>query len=174
MIRGTHVLDSDDGHCDTVTLSHDDRFRRRMAMTGDAGTRFLLDLPKAAELGAGQGIALEDGRVIGVRAADEDLMEARALDPHHLIRTAWHVGNRHLPCAIHADRLVLRWDHVIAHMLEGLGCTVTRLRGPFTPEGGAYGEGRTQGHDHGHHHGHGHDHHHDHGHPHQHPHDHDH
>lgn len=148
MIRATRILPNDKGHIDTITLGYDDRYRRRMAMTGDGGTVFVLDLAEASELTAGQGLRLEDGRIIGVRAADEDLLVARAEDPHHLIRTAWHVGNRHLPCQILADRLVLRWDHVIAAMLEGLGCAVTRTQGPFTPEGGAYGHGRTHGHSH--------------------------
>ena len=36
--------------------------------------------------------------------------------------------------------------------------TVTDVVEPFTPEGGAYGEGRTMGHSHGPGHGHDHDH----------------
>lgn len=148
MIRATEILPSDDGFCETITLAYDDRYRRRMAMVGDAGTAFVLDLAQAAELAAGQGLRLDDGRIVGVRAADEDLMVAQAKDMQHLIRTAWHVGNRHLPCQILADRLVLRWDHVIAEMLKGLGCDVSRKHGPFTPEGGAYGHGRTHGHSH--------------------------
>lgn len=158
MIRAVEVLAADAGHADTITLSHDDRFRRRMAMTSDGGLRFLLDLPQAVELAQGQGLRLEDGRIIGIRAAEEPLMEVRADDPRLLMRSAWHIGNRHLPCAIHADRLLLRWDHVIAAMLEGLGCRVARVSAPFRPEGGAYGHGRTHGHDHGHSHGHDHDH----------------
>jgi urease accessory protein len=48
-------------------------------------------------------------------------------------------------------------------MLRQLGATVTEAVEPFTPEGGAYGHGRTMGHDHGP--GHGHDHPHPHPHP---------
>ncbi len=156
MIRAIEVLAADAGHDDTITLGYDDRFRRRMAMTSDGGLAFLLDLPQAVELAEGQGLRLEDGRIIGIRAAAEPLMEVRAPDPRLLMRSAWHVGNRHLPCAIHPDRLLLRWDHVIADMLEGLGCRVTRVSAPFQPEGGAYGQGRTHGHDHAHTHSHDH------------------
>ena len=172
MIRAIEVLAADAGHADTITLGYDDRFRRRMAMTSDRGLAFLLDLPQAVELAEGQGLRLEDGRIIGVRAAAEPLMEVRADDPRLLMRSAWHVGNRHLPCAIDPGRLLLRWDHVIADMLEGLGCRVTRVDAPFQPEGGAYGghgtleAGHHHGHSHGHHPGRGHDpaHKHDHGH----------
>ena len=65
-----------------------------------------------------------------------------------ITRLAWHLGNRHTPCQIEADRLVIRADHVLADMLRGLGATVTPAEAPFTPEGGAYGMGRTMGHAH--------------------------
>lgn len=149
MIRATQVVtEPGDGADDSVTLDYDGRFRRRIALTTDRGLTFLLDLAQTTDLQDGQGLLLEDGRIITVRAADEDLMTVQARDPQHLVRTAWHVGNRHLPCRIAADHLILRWDHVIAEMLEGLGCTVTRTRAPFLPEGGAYGMGRTHSHAH--------------------------
>ncbi len=148
MIRATSIIHKHDAPADTVTLSYDDRHRRRMVMRGDNGLEFLLDLPEAVQLCEGNDLLLSDGRHVRVRAASEDIMQVIARDPLHLMRTAWHIGNRHLPCEIHADRLVLRFDHVIADMLEKLGCEVKRLEAPFNPEGGAYGHGRTHGHSH--------------------------
>ncbi len=157
MIRATSIEHLSSSPADTVTLSFDDRFRRRIVMRTDRGFEFLLDLTSATQLREGDDLVLEDGRHIRVRAADEDLMLARTNDAIHLIRTAWHVGNRHLPCEIHETSLVLRWDHVIADMLQVLGCTVERHHAPFNPEGGAYGPGRTHGHGHDHEQGHDHD-----------------
>ncbi len=148
MTRATSITHVHTTPVDTVTLIYDDRHRRRMAMVADGGLELLLDLPEATELRDGDDLLLDDGRHVRVRAAAEDIMQATCKDPKHMTRTAWHVGNRHLPCEIHDDKLVLRWDHVIADMLEKLGCTVTRLNAPFNPEGGAYGHGRTHGHDH--------------------------
>ena len=148
MIRATSITYSNDAPADCVTLCFEDRHRRRKAMVGDGGLEFLLDLPEAVELRDGDDLLLDDGRHVRVRAAPEALMQTTCTDQAHLVRTAWHVGNRHLPCEIHGDRLILRDDHVIAEMLEKLGCRVTRITAPFNPEGGAYGHGRTQGHDH--------------------------
>lgn len=148
MIRATSLTHNHDAPRDTVTLAYDDRHRRRMAMTGDQGTAFLLDLPEPTELHHGDRLLLDTGESIEVRAAPEALMEARPNDPTRLPRIAWHVGNRHLPCQILADRLILRRDHVIADMLRQLDCTVTEITAPFTPEGGAYGHGRTHSHAH--------------------------
>jgi urease accessory protein len=177
MIRATQVKPHHrwtDAPADTVVLDFDNRHRRRMAMTGTRGLEFLLDLEHATALRGGDALVLEDGRLIEVVAAAEPLLEIRGSDPHHLIRVAWHLGNRHLPTQIMPKALRIRRDHVIEAMVKGLGARVIEIEAPFDPEGGAY-EGAGHGHAHagdGHHHHTGHDHAHDHAH--DHPHDHDH
>jgi len=149
---------------DTVHVDFDDRFRRRKVYLTEGGGSFLLDLAEAQVMRDGDGLALESGGFIRVRAAAEDLIEVRAETPARLIRLAWHLGNRHLPTQLLDDRLLIRHDHVIIRMLEGLGATLEKVRAPFDPEGGAYGEhNRLLSHPHGHgHHHHGHEHDHDH------------
>ena len=65
---------------DTVVLDYDERYRRRVAMTGVRGLEFLLDLPEAVMLRAGDGLKLDDGRIVEVVAAPEPLAEIRAAD----------------------------------------------------------------------------------------------
>lgn len=148
---------------DTVTLSYDDRFLRRKRLVGDGGLTFLLDLSKTTSLNAGDALMLADGRMITVRAAREPLLEVTGAN---LQRLAWHIGNRHTPCQIEGARLLIQRDHVIRDMLGRIGATLREVEEPFTPEGGAYGHGRTHGHDHGASHGGGQAH--DHGHAHSH------
>jgi urease accessory protein len=145
---------------DTVVLDFDDRHRRRMTMTGTRGLAFLLDLEQAVALRGGDALVLEDGRLVEVVAAPEPLIEIKGADPHHLIRLAWHLGNRHLPTQVMPKALRIRRDHVIETMVRRLGARVVEIEAPFDPEGGAY----AGGHDHGHE-AHTHDHaHHDHAH----------
>ncbi|MCI5076305.1 urease accessory protein UreE [Oricola sp.] len=154
----------------TITLDETARHRRRMKMVSDNGIEFLLDLAEARLLRHGDGLMLDDGRVIEVMAAPEALCIVRGRDARHLLALAWQIGNRHLPAQIFADHILIRRDHVIRDMLEGLGASVTETEAAFDPEGGAYGDAHgAHGHDH-HHHGHGHTHgdhdHADHGHDH--------
>ncbi len=142
----------------TVTLDFDARFRRRMLLTTDTGQEILLDLPKPVAMGGGDGLRLSDGGWLRVEAAPETLVEVRAGSSHALLKLAWHLGNRHLPAEILQDTILIRPDHVIEAMLEGLGASLRRVERPFQPEGGAYGDPATPG---GHHHHRGHDHHHD-------------
>ena len=145
----------------TITLDETARHRRRTAMNSDNGIAFLLDLPEARLLRHGDGLVLDDGRVIEVKAEPEALYEVRAADARHLLALAWQIGNRHLAAQIEAERILIRRDHVIREMLEGLGATVAEIMAPFDPEGGAYGGAHAghHHHDHGHDHGHGHHHH---------------
>ena len=126
---------------DSVVLDFDERYRRRFVMTGVSGLAFLLDLPETAMLRGGDGLRLEDGRIVEVVAAPEPLAEIRATDAAALTRVAWHIGNRHLPAAISAERLLIRRDHVIEEMVRGLGGCVRHVTEPFEPEGGAYSHG---------------------------------
>ena len=166
---------------DSVVLDFDERYRRRFVMTGVGGLAFLLDLPEAAMLRGGDGLKLEDGRIVEVVAAPEPLAEIRAADPLGLMRVAWHLGNRHLPTELMPKALRIRRDAVIEDMAKGLGARVIALEAPFNPEGGAYVKAEQAAHDDGHdHHDYDHDHgqsHHDHdrySHGHDQRHDHDH
>ncbi|MFZ0766685.1 MAG: urease accessory protein UreE, partial [Bradyrhizobium sp.] len=124
MIRATKVSKLQrwsEPPADTVVLDFDDRHRRRMAMTGTRGLEFLLDLEHAVALRGGDALVLEDGRLVEVVAAPEPLLEIRCNDPQHLVRVAWHLGNRHLPTQITGRALRIRRDHVIEGMVKGLG-----------------------------------------------------
>ena len=144
MIRATQVRANhrwSEAPADTVVLDFDDRHRRRMAMTGTRGLEFLLDLENATVLRGGDALVLDDNRLIEVVAAPEPLIEIRGADPHHLVRIAWHLGNRHLPTQIMPKGLRIRRDHVIEAMVKGLGARVIEIEAPFDPEGGAYAGG---------------------------------
>lgn len=148
------VTQNASGAEDTIHLTYDARLLRRKRLTSDGGEPFLVDLPQTTSVNAGDAFTLENGAKIAVAAADEPLMRVTG----DIVRLAWHVGNRHAPCAIEDDALVLQREKVMRAMLEQLGGVVTDIDGPFTPEGGAYGHGRTMGHDHSHSHDHSHDH----------------
>jgi urease accessory protein len=133
---------------DRVTLDYDGRHRRRIVLTGASGAEYLLDLAEATHLKDGDGLQLPGGGVLAVVAKSEPLLEIRGRTPETLIRLAWHIGNRHLAAQVFADRILIRRDHVIAHMLEHQGAVVTEVEAPFDPEGGAYHDHGGRGHAH--------------------------
>ncbi|MGE0339719.1 MAG: urease accessory protein UreE [Xanthobacteraceae bacterium] len=168
MIRATEVLPN--GHwdraseTDTIELPHDGRHRRRIAMRGEKDTVFLLDLAEAAMLRDGDGLKLQDGRVVRVISAPEPVVEITARDPGDLARIAWHLGSRHVPAQMLAGRIRIGRDDALEELVVRLGAEVSRLDAPFDPEGGTYAEETAHAHGHHTHHHHDHSHHHDHDH----------
>jgi urease accessory protein len=123
---------------DRIVLGHDARHCRRVSLTGSNGLAFLIDLPAATRLRGGDALILEDGRLIEVVAAPEEIYEIRCADAQHLARVAWHLGNRHVPVQVLAEALRIRRDHVLAELATQLGAHVVALEAPFEPEAGAY------------------------------------
>jgi len=151
MLRANVVLPAgawdDRRPSDQVLIDFDRRHRRRIVLPTENGAEVLLDLPHAVRLRDGDGLELEDGRVIHVVARPEALLEIHAHGPAELVRIAWHLGNRHLPVQLLGDRIRIRADHVIADMVHALGGHAHAVEAPFDPEGGAYAGGHAHQHD---------------------------
>ena len=132
---------------DRVLLEFDDRHRRRFRLVTEQGNEVLIDLPQAVRLRHGDGLLLDDGGIVLVRAKPERVLEIHAHEEGALVRIAWHLGNRHLQVQLLDDRIRIRADHVIRDMVEGLGGHVEEIEAPFDPEAGAYAGGHHHHHD---------------------------
>jgi urease accessory protein len=146
---------------DTLVLDHEARHRRRVALKGEGGLEFLLDLERASVLEDGDAVKLEDGRLVQVKAAPERLIEITTENPLRLMQVVWHLGNRHVAAELSGEAIHIAHDHVLLEMVRGLGATAKIVERPFRPERGAYeGQAHVHGPDCGHDHsGHaGHDH----------------
>jgi urease accessory protein len=141
MLRVTSLLPP--GHdrgtpFDTVTLDHGERRLRRKLLRLAHGEEVMIDFPQTVTLDHGSALELEDGRIAGIIAAAELLHEVRGRDTAHLVRLAWHIGNRHTSAQLEETRILIKRDHVLRAMLEGLGATVSDVTEPFFAEHGAY------------------------------------
>ena len=123
---------------DRITLDHGERHRRRIALMGQNGLAFLLDLDKATVIEDGDAVALEDGRLVEVRAAPERLIEITSDDPLQLKKVIWRLGNRHVATEITDHALYIAEDHVLIDMIRRLGARARLVQRPFRPERGAY------------------------------------
>jgi len=123
---------------DQVVLAHDERRLRRKVLRLAHGDEILIDFPQTVTLEPGQMLELEDGRMVEVAAAQELLYAISGRDTGHLLRLAWHIGNRHTPAQLEPGRILITRDHVLKAMLEGLGASVINVSELFFGEHGAY------------------------------------
>jgi urease accessory protein len=143
---------------DTVILAPEQRRAPRGSATGVKGTRFDFDLTEPVAVRMGDLLLLDDGNLIEVVAEPEPLIEVRANDLTALARLAWHLGDRHVPVQLFANRLRVRRDAAIEALLARLGAKTVVIEAPFDPEGGAYAARAHGNHHESHHHHHDHDH----------------
>jgi urease accessory protein len=124
-----------------LVLDFDARTKSRLRTHLASGEEIGLFLPRGTILRGGDRLLAKDGRVIEVVAAPEALVEAQCTNAYELARTAYHLGNRHVAVQVCEAALRIQRDHVLEHMLEGLGATLTHIEAPFEPEAGAYAAG---------------------------------
>lgn len=130
-----------------LVLPHDLRRKSRFRTTLANGTEAALFLPRGSVLRDGDLLEAEDGTLIKVESAPENVLHVTAETPYALMRAAYHLGNRHTPVELGENFLRLEADPVLQEMLVKLGVTVREEYFPFQPEGGAYGGGHRHGHE---------------------------
>ncbi|MBV8654005.1 MAG: urease accessory protein UreE [Alphaproteobacteria bacterium] len=132
---------------DRLVLSFELRRKSRLRVRLESGRDAALLLERGSVLRDGDLLRAEDGTVVQIVAADEAVAHVTAADALALMRAAYHLGNRHIPVEVGLGWLRLERDHVLEHMLEHLGVSVTHEMAPFEPEAGAYGGGHHHNHD---------------------------
>ncbi len=161
-------------HCDSISLSFDERKRGRLKITTAAGENAGIQIERGQVLRHGAVLTNDAGDLLRINACGEEVSSAYIDDATQFARGCYHLGNRHVPLQIGEGFLRFQSDYVLDDMLRGLGIEVIHETAPFEPENGAYapGTGHSHGHDHSHGHAHNHDHDHDHEHEHEHAHSH--
>lgn len=148
MIEFHQRTESETSHSCTVTLPIDQRVKCRLKVTLDDGREAGIFLDRGESLADGDKLLSSDGTVVMIQAADELLSTAECTDRLLFARSAYHLGNRHVPVQITVKsedpfigKISYLHDHVLDDMLKGLGVSVVSEQAPFTPEAGAYGGG---------------------------------
>jgi urease accessory protein len=111
-------------------LALQDRAVRVRSLTTVHDETFIVDLSERTQLDDYFGFELEDGRIIQIIHADEDLLEVRG----NLTRLAWHFGALNLPVQIEVDRLLVQHSPVAEILLQHLGAAFRIVSEAFAPE----------------------------------------
>lgn len=152
MLKVFEILESSQQTELVLTLPFELRQKSRFGAKLNNGDEVALILPRGHLLRGGNCLRAEDGSVIRIEAANEDVSTVFNKDAKMLARASYHLGNRHVSLQVGDGWVRYQHDHVLDDMVRGLGLEVSFESAPFEPEGGAYG-GHSHGHqddDHGH------------------------
>ena len=132
----------------TLTLPFDVRQKARFKAQLDNGETVGLMLERGQILRGGDKLYAENGWVIEIIPAQEQVSTVVSDDSLLLSRICYHLGNRHVPLQIDAGWCRYQHDHVLDDMVRGLGGVVRCEEAPFEPEPGAYTSHATHSHSH--------------------------
>lgn len=147
MLRISERLDEFEESCVQLTLPFDRRRKSRLRVLLDNKEDALLVLERGTLLKNGDLLRADNGLIVEVRAADEEVVTAFTEDALLFARACYHLGNRHVPLQLGEGWLRLQRDHVLEDMVRSLGLDVRREKAPFEPEAGAYGSHDGRGHE---------------------------
>ena len=122
-----------------LTLSSDERGILRGKRLTDCDQEIILQLPRKGKLNDGDILSTNKYNFyVEIIAKTEDLIEISSNSKIELIKTAYHLGNRHVEVEIEEDNLLTKCDYVIENMLKNFNVNIVSIQKKFFPEKGAH------------------------------------
>jgi len=122
-----------------LTLSSDERRILRGKRLSDCDQEIILQLPRNGKLNDGDILLTNKSSFyVKIIAKTETLIEISSKSKIELIKTAYHLGNRHVEVEIKNNILLTKGDYVIENMLKNFNVEVKNIRKKFFPETGAH------------------------------------
>ena len=122
-----------------LTLSSDERRILRGKRLTDCDQEIILQLPRDGKLNDGDILSTnESNYYVEIIAEAENLLEISSNSKIELIKTAYHLGNRHVEVEIEEDILLTKSDYVIENMLKNFNVDIVNTQKKFFPESGAH------------------------------------
>lgn len=149
MLVLTKVIEGVESVETQVVLPFGLRKKCRFRTVSEMGEEIGFFLSRGTILKDGDCVSSADGRVVRVKAQEEELLHIEQGESMSLTHLAYHLGNRHISIEIERDSLRISRDDVLADMLTGLGAKLKVIFAPFHPVKGAYGGGHSHGPEHG-------------------------
>ena len=128
-----------DGNYLKLTLSSDQRRVFRGKRKSDCNQELQLQLPREGKLNDGDILSTNEPNIyVEIIAEIENLIEISSKSKVELIKTAYHLGNRHVEVEIEEDILLTKRDYIIENMLKNFNIDIVNTQKKFFPEIGAH------------------------------------
>ena len=122
-----------------LTLNSDERKILRGKRLTDCDQEIILQLPREGKLNDGDILSTNKSNFyVEIIAKTEDLIEISSNSKIELIKTAYHLGNRHVEVEIEEEILITKGDHIIENMLKNFNVDIVNTQKKFFPERGAH------------------------------------
>ena len=122
-----------------LTLTSDQRKILRGKRVADCNKELYLQLPRDRRLDDGDILITNyDGIFVEIIAKKENLLEINGKSNLELLKTAYHLGNRHVELEITKDGVLTKSDYLIEELIKNFNVTFFKVEKKFFPEKGAF------------------------------------
>jgi len=122
-----------------LILSSDERRNLRGKRLTDCDREIILQLPRNGKLNDQDILSTNESNFyVEIIAKTEELIEISSTSKIELIKTSYHLGNRHVEVEIEKDILLTKSDYVIENMLKNFNVDIVNTQKKFFPERGAH------------------------------------
>ena len=122
-----------------LTLTSDERKILRGKRLTDCDQEIILQLPREGKLNDGDILSTNKSNFyVEIIAKTENLVEISSKSRIEIVKTAYHLGNRHVEIEIEGDILLTKSDCVIENMLKNFNVEIVNTQKKFFPEKGAH------------------------------------
>lgn len=126
--RGAPEVESE---AESVSLTFADRALARQTLVSSSGRQITVALAEAGRVRPGDALTLASGGQLAVVAAAEDVV---VVTGPNLLQVVWQIGNRHAPCQIGAEQVVILPEPALEAALRASGAILTPMRASFVPD----------------------------------------
>lgn len=147
---------------DPIIMDHEELIRPHQKVKTKSGKEVAISLPLGDQLYYGAVLSDNDGILIVVEMADEDILEIFPKNNFEWGKAAFNIGNMHHPAYLKENSIVTPYDPAIERIFKALGIKYKKTVGKL--DGERANVNQTQAHEHGHSHSHYHNNEHSHNH----------
>lgn len=124
---------------DWLELEWEELNKRIFRKLTENGTEIAMSLDSSGSLSYGDVLYEDDDRLIVIRTTLEKAYVIKPKTMREMGKMAFEIGNRHTPCIIENDEILVRYDHTLEKLMDEVGVTYEqserRFKEPFKYKG---------------------------------------
>lgn len=124
---------------DWLELEWEELNKRILRKQTEGGMEIAISLEKGDSLRYGDVLYEDENTIIAIRTKLEKVFVIKPRTMQEMGKAAFEIGNRHTPCIIEENEIVIRFDHTLEKLLDEVGVTYEqaerRFKEPFKYKG---------------------------------------
>ena len=121
IVRNLEDFSSTDKEIDFLELEWEELNKRIIRKKTESGKEIAISLESSGTLRYGDVLYEDEDTLIVIRTKLEKVYVIKPKDMEEMGKAAFEIGNRHTPCIIEENEILVRYDHTLETLLDDVG-----------------------------------------------------